>query len=614
MQQALQAVEQTTYLPPPSPALYESCTPIMDGEWVHLRRTGFLGICKFVKRNADALRFFEIKTNQRIAFLRERYSIPEGYLPSEDYLWIDGDEAALREIPPMIGWTYEKSSLSHCLRERAEEGQRPSLIEQRFLRSRYIARLPPGGTLPQTTIFHEERWNAKRKAYIVPFIFVDDQYGNYEGFDGVVHNAMAEGHIVVRQFLYEIDNVNHALYAWKFLDPPPPKERWMPVQVRQKGEPPAAQSANMDAGDASVTTENKPWQTSANSAGQGIGVSATIDPGRSAQMARDADLFINQHNTAQVSLSTANLDQSPKFLGVRLLVDSEAIRVAPWSAPTIIDLVSLILAVPDPASCDEDEWRRDWLEPAQWIMELLKDIDPRYAWERIARHIIGMISGPTWYARERANQSSITLRHVVGWAKDTLLLNGKTWKIVEGELNKANWYPGDIPRYDGLPIALIEDDAPASYSAGYGGVETPAPTGQAEEVTQALPATLEVTAGEGLADVTPDRSDEQLTVDGVSTEMSEPAPEGEVLRVAMSTEEAEALASHIMAEHPGISLDYRVHGDDDVAVRLEYAPGRWCTILSIEDWNMPPYVALANMIRAAIASGELRASTIEADD
>ena len=57
-----------------------------------------------------------------------------------------------------------------------------------------------------------------------------------------------------------------------------------------------------------------------------------------------------------------------------------------------------------------------------------------------------------------------------------------------------------------------------------------------------------------------------------------------------------------------------VDGDDDVAVRLEYAPGRWCTILSIEDWNMPPYVALANMIRDAIAYGELRASTIEADD
>jgi hypothetical protein len=292
-----------------------------------------------------------------------------------------------------------------------------------------------------------------------------------------------------------------------------------------------------------------------------------------------------------------------------LHVDPETVKVAPWSALTIIDLVSLILAVPDPAQCDDiEQWNRDWLEPAQWLIEALGETAmPLVLWSEIATHIFAILpGGPTWLARFASRPftwQTLKLQHVVGFLKDTRQLDGHTWKDVKEQIKGWQPDPGLIPAYtgpmgsaSGLLVSRHDNDASAGgYEAGYGGVEV-APTAQVEDVTQASPP---------VNDASDCSADELAPTDDVPTEVAE-APE--VPRFAMSCAEALALHKIITARYPELSPEFKDIGDNDVELYIEYEEGRWLTLRRADQWCNPA-PATQRRIEKAVQLAQSRTST-----
>lgn len=420
-------IEERPVAAPVTAHSVSSCTPHRRRARYHIRYDDFIQICADDTANADALRVFENKTNQRVAWLRREHDIPATHLPHEDDLWID---MSLRDLEALTLRAWGKSRFALCLLEQTREGEPKSLLELSLLRRRFVARSCGGPSMkPATTVYIDERGE--------PFIVVDTQ-GMYVDSEGAEHSAVSEGYsLITRQYLYEIQVINTAIAELDEEPPPKPMPRWKSV-IQRRGTKKRRTGIEDDEsqGCQNATEEDNSMLISVQGGTKkpvdDIVSSGYQDNTRGGNMSRTREHCVNN-----VSLCTAQ-----------------------WTPETLIALSGQpdLLDVPDdPAQCDD--WQRDWAEPAQFLIGLpeLQGIEPRRAWECIERHIRGMISGPTWYATKRDRFTPFALRHVVS-----------NWRVVAGELNRASpkWYPEQTTPYDGPPLLDVEA-GPGGYAQGY---------------------------------------------------------------------------------------------------------------------------------------------------
>ncbi len=205
-----------------------TCTPHRANTRFHIFFEDFALINDDDPICANALRVFEVRTNRRIASLRDRYSIPDTVLPHEDDLWL---ETSLRDLEWWSLSARRKSAYARALAEPNGNEKYPSLIERGFIRSRLVARpgechlvaddgTPVKPVRPKRKIQRDEQG---------AFIVVDAPDGAYE-VEGQWYNARASGFSrIVKQYLYDIEAVRTALAALDDDPPPKPAPRWKPL-------------------------------------------------------------------------------------------------------------------------------------------------------------------------------------------------------------------------------------------------------------------------------------------------------------------------------------------------------------------------------------------------
>ncbi|GHO99503.1 hypothetical protein KSF_095510 [Reticulibacter mediterranei] len=530
--------------------LYTSCTPHRPRTRYHIVFEDFeeIGVDIY---NAHALRAFEVATNQRIRQLREQHGIPETQLPHEDDLWIPMPYRALEALTLKA---VTKSTCQRILAEESIEDMPPSLIELGFIRRRFAARRTnESRRRPLTTIYKDSDGE---------FILVDES-GNFIDEGGLEQSAMMYGFgLVERQYLYVIETVNTAIAALDGLEPPQPMPRCDDPMMRRCA-PPRRQKSSVATSSAARETTNSSGMPSSDANNRRLARRGTN---------HIFAISVNPHDSTDIEDVSRAFTQNPIKMEkpgkppVKLLyrdtIDLASLRTAGWTPEAIIGLTSFVLDVPAKPDEDDEEalraWLLDWYEPACWLIIATKDEDPRRAWVVIHRHIRGMISGPTWYAR-RTTPGPITLRNVVGPADPTRPLSGYNWRVVEAELDRAAWYPNEVIAYDGPP--LVE------YETGYESVEPPALVVEAE------------------ATVLPNGHVEAITeVSGQATESSEEPRElttDEVIAVpppvlrrrpGMSVGDVEALYGAILDAYPGLLIDYK-----------PVAPGCWVIKVDLDE-------------------------------
>jgi hypothetical protein len=384
--------------------------------------------------------------------------------------------------------------------------------------------------------------------------------------------------LVERQYLYCIETINTAIAALDGLEPPQPMPRCDEPMIRRCV--PRRQKSSAAAKKTAQETTN------------------SYDVHHDANNRRSARRGTNPTNASSVNADdiTDYRDVSREFdenrmrsekpvkqpvKPVQLVRDTmiDGTLRAPWTPETLMSLAAHSLAIPARPSEDDEEalrqWLIDWYEPACWLIMETKDLNPRQAWEKVQRHIKGMISGPTWYAR-RTTPSPITLRNVVGPADPTKPLSGYNWRVVEAELDRAAWYPNEVVAYDGPPLELEYED----------GVESPAP------LIEAVPVEVgQITAITEISD----------QVVQVNEEQRAPVQAGVVVVPQVQSlprRVAEGVADTILRECPGLLL-----GLDEVAagrfmVFFEYGPEQWEPI-DLVMWYAPP-PALQRRIEEAL--------------
>lgn len=417
---------------------FPNCTKHYEYGHFHISYQDFIDIAGDLC-NASALRVFEMKTDRRVAELRARYGLAENILPHEDDLWLT---VSLADLEQSSLYIYCHSSYARSVAEETKESEPWSLVELGLLRRRYIARPADERAIgkPLTTIFYD-----RQGAFIVT-----NAAGEYRGIDGQAHTAWASGYSrIEHQFLYCIEVVNREIAAFYDEEEPEPMQRAAPL-IRHK-EPKSATN------DPRETTKFPRISSGAPNAV----LILSAQGGTSKTDVTNTTSFACYYNAAPHGVSSNPPDTEQNILPSIPLADD--LRSAPWTPQTLLQLSSAILAVPDPASCDQEEWKREWEEPARWIIEHLRDSDPRFAWERVERHLRGMTdpSSPSWWLK-RAKPTPITLRHVVGRDRATSRFTGHNWRVVEAELDKAGWYSNQATPYDGPPL----------YETGYGGIVT----------------------------------------------------------------------------------------------------------------------------------------------
>lgn len=501
-----------------------SCTPMLPGTQWHMHRGDFENIAD--KAGADALRFFEMQTNYRIRDLRGEYGIPLSHWPHEDDLWID---ASCRTIEAETLHARSKSKFAQCLTD--EHIERPSgdivtksLVQLGFLsRHRVIARQRDKDAL----------WSPKATRYLDikgEFIFVLDDRGNYIGDDGSQCNAVCDGGVVIRQYRYEIDAVNRALYARKFWESPKPLERW-PSTIRRSDammqrEAPAAETTTSIAADAA---RNEKALLSA-----GVSMPPTE---------YTVPVSHSKNNTAPYSVSREST--------AAILYDMDTLRTAEWCAETLIGLVSSVLQVPVCDNVDEDDWCTEWAKPAERLLHKTAHMTPVDAWRHIEAIVRFMLSEESWFSRPyqgdpkvaRAKKTPITLKHLAN-----------NLEAQHAAMLAAHWVPSQTTPYDGPPP--VDED----YSAGYRGNESPR---EASPVVES-PQEIEVVA------------DGDLPGDTVA---------------GMDSEELSQLYAQIVEDYPDSTL---LVGTVPVAPGLsilfiEYALKCYLDFRSLHEWqHMPP--------------------------
>jgi hypothetical protein len=507
----------------------------------HVQYEDFFMVSGFDVSNAAAVRAFETHTNARIAHLRRRYGIAQNALPSEDDLWMG---MTLRQLEMLTVRTRCKSSYERCLADRSYDPDRPSLIELGFIKRRFIAR--PGDdvvTRPATTIYEVDMSDGSKDSFIV----VDDDQGNYRGFDGRMHHAGRSGYTAIdRQYLYCFDAVNAAIAELDEEPPPKPLPRWRPVTVTRRGE--------RSKGGAPVRGDDN--HTTADDASENESLLISATRGGTTIMGTQQGSFANQNNIINYSVSTSNVvDNTNVSHNGRQMAE---LHSAPWTPETLIGLAGQLLAIPDPNAVDDsDAWEHDWLLPAQWLIDATKDLNPVRAWQAIERHIRGMLNGPTWYAQKRARAAPITLRHVVGTNKESGEFTGHNWRVVEAELDKAAWWHGESIPYDGPLLEALD------YEQGYAAIDTPDQT--------VIDGDVEELASE-------DNSDEPTTDEVVAVTAASAQQQG------MSAALIEDLVARTYRYFPSIILAKAQLASERYALCIRCGPDDWEDIYDFMAW------------------------------
>ena len=213
---------------------YVTCTPHRANARFHISFEDFEDLNDHDAICANALRVFEVMTNDEIKHLRFRHRIPGDHLPHEDDLWL---EVSCRDLEWWSVNVRRKSAYARALLP--AHPRHPTLIERGFLRCRYVARREETRPLfgedgkvvrfprPRRPIYHDSRGD---------YIVVDDASGGYE-VEGRQYSAATSGYMkVVRQFLYEIEAVNAAIADLDGNPPPKPFKRWRSIAAGEKYE------------------------------------------------------------------------------------------------------------------------------------------------------------------------------------------------------------------------------------------------------------------------------------------------------------------------------------------------------------------------------------------
>lgn len=536
---------------PGTPSIKNSCTPHRQHGRFHILFEDFVEICDDDVCNAHALRAFENATNQRIKWLYERYSIPESHLPHNDDLWI---EMPLRALEVLTLKAQCKSTYARTLADQAPEDTPPSLIEQGYIRRRFIARAGDDlVTKPNTMIFKDSDGE---------FIVVD-QHGDYMGDDGTKHSAIYEGYSrISRQYLYCIEKINEAIAALDGLKSQA-LPRWKPMIQRRRKEEAAITD---DAQETTIPPRSSDDATEDDAIPQGA---------RRSTSPRTPVVQIVS-STSENNTEFAGLSTNPTK-GTRMEhCDDIVLQMhhnAAWLPETIIGLSSLVLAVP-PRPADDDaemmhQWIVDWLEPAQRLYAATSMLSPMLAWERIdlTERYMATPGSPSWWQRDptdprggRKNKVPITLKNVA----DRYLSE-------YAEFRESQWWPGETTPYDG-PTILYEQ----GYTGSSPGVEEPrsAPLDDGNVVDGSVVTELPQVGTEPTTE----------TLEAVPAVRASPIrrPPRGLRRWA-----ADDLMQRIHAEYPELRLAYGDLGNDRFVVGIEYAADEWHDIDSIGAWLYP---------------------------
>jgi hypothetical protein len=547
---------------------YSSCTPHRPKTRYHIVFEDFVDICVDIY-NAHALRAFENATNQRIAYLRETYGIPETCLPHEDDLWVSMPYRAL-EVLTLKAVT--KSTCQRILAEEAVEDMPPSLIELGFIRRRFAARRTnESRKRPLTTIYKDSDGE---------FILVDES-GSFIDLDGLEQSAMMYGFgLVERQYLYCIEAVNTAIAALDYLEPPQPLPRCDEPTIRRCV--PRPQKSSAATKEAAQETTSRDAQCDANRrsartvARRGTNPYAiSVNPHDSTDL---ADMSRAAHKNLLKMEKPVKQLHGPLY---RDAIDATALRTATLTPETIIGLSSSILDVPAKPGEDDEEalqrWLADWYEPAVRLIAATSDLSGVLAWERIdlTMRYMATPGSPSWWQRGkesgldwRKTKAPVTLRNVADH-----------YFIQYADLRKQQtWWPEQTTPYDGPP---------PEYEAGYGGDTQPTPPIEAEveelaplmqsQATQSSEEPREPTTGEVVAMVAPVAVIEETT-----------------RSPGMNRATAEHLGRRIQRRCPGITLDVQPATEDAsrVYVGIEVTAGQWFYFGGLSEWLRPsPEVA-----------------------
>ena len=558
------------------PGLLSSCTPhLKDGRY-HIHFADFKAIC-YHKVSSDALRAFETMTDNRIAKLRRDHRIPESHLPHEDDLWL---EVGTLDLDYWTLHVRDQSTYWFCLQEESWPGRAKSLLELGFLRRRFVARAGRAPTAPAETAMYQDDHGY--------FLIVDDEQGNYTNSRGELHSAFDEGYTVLRrQYLYCIDAVNAALAKLGGLAPPTPLPPWRSIASQR-----TKKSAALVASETTKSTD-----THSASANESARLQSARLGGTKATQ-RDGDSFAFQNNTLHDPVSA---NSAENLLRIREIAE---LRNAPWTPETLLALCAALSTplFPVPTQLDDDTWNRDWAEPAQQLIDQqCAHMDPSRAWEIIERHVCAMISGPTWYARDRTNMTKFSLRHVMS-----------NWKNVESELRKEPWAPAQHIEYVGS-YAQSNDAAQSSYAQGYVGsaqcanddVSAAQDDEQCIEVI-AQPAQIDARAtkplrNEDAPEVVESAQCAEVAVTAQSGDVTQGSAQSTVRKRRTQGMRmkfvAQNLGAQIHAAHPLLHVEIFLIAAQYV-VSIETAQEQWYDFAHPDDYHEPTAQTLASIAQA----------------
>lgn len=304
---------------------YTSCVPERANSRYFKLRDDFRAICRADISNAAARRVVETKTNQRIAYLREKYDIPDDLVPAEELVWID---TSLRELERLTLGVRKSSSYARAMSEKNADGDVPSLIQLGFLRSRIIARAD--GTQRRVAT------NVQRDIWGREYIVVADMQGHYAGKDEVLHSATQEGFAQIsKQFLLCIDQVRAAIAGLDGNDPPKPVKRWRPPSGGGGDGPPRGKGKKGGA-PAQQTTKSTP-----SDAQNEASTAHTAHQRGNLKDGKDGVSFMNENNTIDAPLSTSTLTSNfnggppcPILRGGYLILRAPTVEIR--GAPSIL--------------------------------------------------------------------------------------------------------------------------------------------------------------------------------------------------------------------------------------------------------------------------------------
>ena len=551
-----------------------------------------------------AKRVLEWKTDALIEDFARIHPLPHGHLPADDYLWIPEWEVSPAQLSFLTVETRCKTTFATTMAELVARGD----VAERYVAYRGSYPRPARVSVPLC-------YDAAGDAFLV----VTNYAGEYQDAEEAWHNACKEGYTrIFKQYLYCFEAVNARIARLEGRTP----------SILKRFSPPKKEAPPSSAQGTIATVSSVPRNDDG-----GATAKNTTRPAASGG-------FPNSAGVSSFTGENTTDDNAPSMV--------PDIRRAPKTPETWLALMSRHLSVP-PKPSESDKagmecYLTRWYEPALFMINDTRDLEPSRAWAESERRIIGALCGPTWQAQKRATQGvQLTARDIVGPAKLSKPLTGATWRTLWNELEKQQWWPDHTTPYDGPPL---------TYEQGYQAV-TPAPAVleppiivEPPEIPTTRPAPMSRQEAVALCDtlvdahptlrpaLTPkdstrtawyasveigpgvwhdftcsravnapeteailDRALSFAAKPGARTEpppiilearqsalpQTEPLPALPADKAAMSLWIAEALLDQI--ERTGYSVQLRNLSDDRASLSVETSPGSWTDIDSSAEWQ-----------------------------